>query len=318
MVTVHGHEEYLMLFSTPLRYPGGKGRMGPWIAELLRHNNISGGWYVEPYAGGCGAALFLLINGYVDRIVINDADPVIFSFWKAVTEQPDELIAKIKNTRVSMTAWRAQREILASSADHSQLDVAFATFFLNRTNRSGILAGGVIGGKGQSGDWKLGARYNKEDLIERIRVIGKLSKRISVYGLDAIDLLDTIESTLPEKSLIYLDPPYFQKGAQLYRNYYCPNDHAAIAERVAKLKVPVIVTYDNAKEISELYSSFEQVEFCLRYSTHQARPQATELLIYKNISLQSAPVLTRAKTLSPARLNKTTDVVPQSVDELTV
>lgn len=307
-----------MSFSTPLRYPGGKGRMGPWIAELLRHNNISGGWYVEPYAGGCGAALFLLIHGYVDRIVINDADPVIFSFWKAVTEQPDELIAKIKSTRVSMTAWRAQREILATAADHSQLDVAFATFFLNRTNRSGILAGGVIGGKGQNGDWKLGARYNKEDLIERIRVIGKLSKRISVYGLDAIDLLDTIEPTLPEKSLIYLDPPYFQKGAQLYRNFYDPDDHAVIAERVAKLKVPVIVTYDNAKEISALYRSFEQVEFCLRYSTHQARPQATELLIYKNLCLQSAPELTRARTLSPTRLHKTTNVVPQRIHELTV
>jgi DNA adenine methylase len=292
--------------------------MGPWIAELLRHNNISGGWYVEPYAGGCGAALFLLINGYVDRIIINDADPVIYSFWKAVTEQPDELIAKIKSTRVSMTAWRTQREILTRAMHHSLLDVAFATFFLNRTNRSGILAGGVIGGKSQSGDWKLGARYNKEDLIERIRVIGKLSKRISVYGLDAIDLLDTIEPELPEKSLIYLDPPYFQKGAQLYRNFYDPKDHATIADRVEKLRVPVIVTYDNAKEISMLYESFDQAEFSLRYSTHQARPQATELLIYKNLSLQSAPELTRARALSPTRLNKTTNVVPQRIHELTV
>lgn len=307
-----------MSFFTPLRYPGGKGRMGPWIAELMRHNNISGGWYVEPYAGGCGAALFLLIHGYVDRIVINDADPVIFSFWKTVTEQPEELIAKIKSTQVSMTAWRAQREILENAAAHCQLDIAFATFFLNRTNRSGILSGGVIGGKNQSGEWKLGARFNKDDLIERIRAIGKLSKRISVHGLDALELLDVIEPQLPAKSLIYLDPPYFQKGAQLYRNFYAPEDHAAIAERVAKLKVPVIVTYDNAKEISALYSSFKQVEFSLRYSTHQARPQATELLIYENLNLQSAPELTRGRVLSPARSHKTSDVVPKRVHELAI
>lgn len=307
-----------MSFLTPLRYPGGKGRMGPWIAELLRHNQISGGWYVEPYAGGCGAALFLLTHGYVDRIVINDADPVIFSFWKAVTEQTDELIAKIKSTRVSMTIWRAQREILATQAEHSQLDVAFAAFFLNRTNRSGILAGGVIGGKSQSGVWKLSARYNKEDLIERIRSIGKLSKRISVHGLDALDLLDLIEPQLPKKSLIYLDPPYFQKGAQLYRNFYDPEDHAMIARRVATLKVPVIVTYDKAKEISELYRSFDQVDFSLQYSTHRARPQATELLIYKNLSLKSAPELTRGRTLSPARFHKTTNVIPQGIHELSV
>ncbi|SSW68271.1 hypothetical protein AVE30378_03007 [Achromobacter veterisilvae] len=307
-----------MSFLTPLRYPGGKGRLGPWIAELLRHNKISGGWYAEPYAGGCGAALFLLIHGYVDRIIINDADPVIFSFWKAVTEQTDELIAKIKSTRVSMTAWRAQREILAAPSEHCQLDVAFAAFFLNRTNRSGILAGGVIGGKSQSGVWKLGARYNKDDLVERIRAIGKLSKRIDVYGLDALDLLDVIEPKLPEKSLVYLDPPYFQKGAQLYRNFYSPDDHAAIARRVAQLKVPVIVTYDKAQEISALYHSFDQVEFSLRYSTHTARPQATELLIYKNLSLQSRPELTRGRTLRPTRSHKASNVVPQSIHELAV
>lgn len=307
-----------MSFFTPLRYPGGKGRMGPWIAELLRHNNISGGWYVEPYAGGCGAALFLLIHGYVDRVVINDADPVIFSFWKAVTEQPEELIAKIKSTRVSMTAWRAQRQILDNAASHSLLDVAFATFFLNRTNRSGILSGGVIGGKNQSGEWKLGARFNKDDLIERIRAIGKLSKRISVYGLDALELLDVIEPQLPTKSLIYLDPPYFQKGAQLYRNFYAPEDHAAIAERVARLKAPVIVTYDNAEAIRALYRSFNQVEFSLRYSTHQARPQATELLIYKNLNLQSAPELTRSRVLSPTRSYKASNVIPQRIHELAI
>lgn len=307
-----------MSFLTPLRYPGGKGRLGPWIAELLRHNGISGGWYVEPYAGGCGAALYLLTHGYVDRIVINDADPVIFAFWKAVTEQTDELIAKIKSTRVSMTAWRRQREVLANASDHTRLDVAFATFFLNRTNRSGILSGGVIGGKSQLGEWKLGARYNKDDLTKRIHAIGKLSKRIDVYGYDAMDLLDQVESELPPKSLIYLDPPYFQKGAQLYRNFYHPEDHAAIAKRVSQLATPVIVTYDNAPEISALYQAFDQVEFSLQYSTHEARPRATELLIYKNLTLQSVPQLTRARTLRPAGADKTKDVVPEGVHELAV
>ena len=292
--------------------------MGPWIAELLRHNKISGGWYVEPYAGGCGAAIFLLAHGYVDRIVINDADPMIFSFWKAVTEQSDELIEKINSTNVSMRTWHAQREILSTAPERSQLEVAFATFFLNRTNRSGILAGGVIGGKSQSGKWKLCARYNKHDLTERIRRIGKLSKRISVYGLDALDFIDKIEPMLPEKKLIYLDPPYFQKGSQLYRNFYEPQDHAAIAKRIAMLDAPAIITYDNATEINALYQKFEQTEFNLKYSTHLARPEATELLIYKNLKIHSAPMLTRSTTLSPARPNKAANIIPQGIDELAI
>lgn len=307
-----------MTFLTPLRYPGGKGRMGPWIAELLRYNQISGGWYVEPYAGGCGAALFLLAQGYVDRIVINDADPVIYSFWKAVTEQNGELIAKIRTTQVSIETWHTQREVLRSASNHSLLDVAFAAFFLNRTNRSGILAGGVIGGKNQNGTWKLDARYNTENLIERIRTIGTLSKRIDVYGLDALEMLDIIEPQLPPKSLIYLDPPYYQKGAQLYRNFYNPEDHAAIALRIAKIKAPVIVTYDKTKEISDLYSDFQQVEFSLKYSTHHARPEATELLISNNLTLHSPPKLTRGNVLTPARLDKASNIVPQGIHELVV
>jgi len=307
-----------MSFLTPLRYPGGKGRMGPWIAELLRYNNISGGWYVEPYAGGCGAALFLLTYGYVDQIVINDADPVIFSFWKMVTEKSEELIEKIEVTSVSMETWRTQREILVVPNEHSMLDVAFAAFFLNRTNRSGILSGGVIGGQHQSGKWALNARYNKKDLISRIRSIAKLSKRICVYGLDALDLLDLIEPSMPKKSLIYLDPPYFHKGSQLYRNFYNKDDHAAIAQRVERLRVPVIVTYDNAREISDIYRSFSQVDFSLRYSTHSARPLATELLIYKNIKLHSAPELTRGRNLHPARPDEASDIVPKCVHELAI
>lgn len=305
-----------MSFITPLRYPGGKGRMGPWIAELLRHNKISGGCYVEAYAGGCGAGLFLLVHGYVDRIIINDADPVIFAFWKVVTEQPEELIEKIRSTRVSMATWRAQREVLAAWSEKTPLEVAFAAFFLNRTNRSGILAGGVIGGQSQSGHWKLGARYNKENLIERIRSIGKLSKRISVNGLDALDFLNHVEAQLPKKCLIYLDPPYFQKGAQLYRNFYGPGDHEAIAHRVASLKVPVMVTYDNAKEIRDLYRGFDQVEFTLQYSTHRARPTATELLIYRNLRLMSPPRLTRGRALGPTGDDETFQVVPERVHEL--
>lgn len=287
-----------MSFLTPLRYPGGKGRMGPWIAELLHHNKICGGCYVEPFAGGCGTALFLLIHGYVDRIIINDKDPAIFAFWKAVTDQTDDLIAKIEGAEVSMSTWHSQRDVLARPYEHTQLDVAFAVFFLNRTNRSGILSGGVIGGKDQSGTWKLGERFNKKNLIQRILTIGALSKRMSVYGMDALDLLDAIGPELPKKTLIYLDPPYFNKGEQLYRHFSSPKDHELIARRVEQLTAPVIVTYDNANEISDLYRSFAKVEFSLRYSIHSERKRATELLIYKNLRLKSAPTLTGRRTLS--------------------
>jgi DNA adenine methylase len=284
-------------FLTPLRYPGGKGRLGPWIASLLRHNNISGGWYIEPYAGGAGAAFYLLMNGYVDHIVINDSDPVIHAFWQATTSHTDRLIAKIRNTPPNMETWYKQREVVANPESYDVVEVGFAAFFLNRTNRSGILSGGVIGGKEQTGPYKLDARYNIENLISRIAKIGELSKYITVLGMDAGDMLLNASPGFPDKCLVYLDPPYYVKGAQLYRNHYKPDDHAAIADCVVSAKYPVIVTYDDCPEVRNLYKQMESVHFSLHYSTHTARPKTSEVLFFKNLSLPTPPQMTRRRHL---------------------
>lgn len=286
------------VFNTPLRYPGGKGRLGPWLAQVLRHNKISGGWYVEPYAGGAGAALYLLTHGYVERIVINDADPVIYSFWKSVTERNQALIKLIRTTPVTMKTWEKQKEILAAPENHDLLKVGFAAFFLNRTNRSGILEAGVIGGKDQTGPYKIDARYNIDALVHRIENIGNLAPRMTVLGMDALDLLMDSAPGFPKKCLVYLDPPYYVKGSQLYRNHYTHDDHAAIAYCVGRAKYPVLVTYDNSQEISDLYSGMDTQQFSLHYSTHLARPKATELLFYKNLQLPNSPTMTRGYQLT--------------------
>lgn len=305
-----------MSFYTPLRYPGGKARLGPWLAEVLRHNKISGGLYAEPYAGGAGAALYLLMRGYVDHIRINDADPVIFAFWYAATKNTKRLVKLVHETPVTMDTWHQQQEVLATADKHSPLKVGFATFFLNRTNRSGILSGGVIGGKDQNGNYGLDARFNKDELIKRIEALGSMTKSITVTCLDARDWL--VNTELPEKSLIYLDPPYYIKGSQLYRNFYKPEDHAVIATLVEKIKTPVLVTYDDEPQIRSLYRNLETTDFSLHYSTHRERPKSTEAMFYKNLSLPCSPILTRGDTLPPARTNKRRDIVPERVDELLV
>lgn len=281
-------------FVTPLRYPGGKGRLGPWLAQVMSHNDLIGGWYVEPYAGGAGVALFLLTEGFAEQIVINDADPVVYAFWRAATERPRELIERILNTPATMATWDQQKAIIETPNNHNYVDVGFAAFFLNRTNRSGILSAGVIGGKAQSGRWRLDARYNIPELCRRIAKIGGLSNQITVVNMDALDLLTDAAPGFPKKCLVYLDPPYFVKGSQLYRNHYAPDDHAVIAECVARAEYPVIVTYDDCPEIRNLYDDLRSVTFSLHYSTHAARPKASEALFYKNIDLPFDPLMTRS------------------------
>lgn len=281
-------------FTSPLRYPGGKGRLGPWLAQLMRRNRISGGWYVEPYAGGAGAAIYLLTQGYVDHIVINDLDPVVHAFWWAVLNDTDRFLDLLTETPITMDHWYRQKEIHADPDSFSPTEIGFATFFLNRTNRSGILKGGVIGGKNQDGPYSLAARFNKIDLAERIRNVASLADHISLHNEDAVDLLAGLKTELPTKSLIYLDPPYYQKGSQLYRNHYRPEDHQKIAECVATLQTPWLVTYDNCPEIQALYKAFSGVEFSLHYSTAKGRPLATELMYYGNLTMPAqGPELTR-------------------------
>ncbi|MCL6354305.1 DNA adenine methylase [Pectobacterium parmentieri] len=268
-------------FKTPLRYPGGKAKFSHHIEQVIQHNDLVGGSYAEPYAGGAGVALGLLINGLVTDIYINDIDPAIYAFWFAVINHNEKLCEMIEEASVTIENWHFQRQILLNNEEHNIIDTAFATFFLNRTNRSGILKAGVIGGKTQSGKWKLDARFNKQDLIKRIKLIGTLKDKVHVSNLDAIDFIFEKVKPLPNKKLIYLDPPYYVKGAELYRNFYQHEDHVKIAKVLEAIKSPWIVSYDNVDEIKEIYKSFRMADYSLSY-TAQDKKKGSEVIIYNN------------------------------------
>lgn len=268
----------MTIFNTPLRYPGGKGRFAPFVRDLMETNQLSGD-YLEPYAGGAAVALDLLYNDYCENIHINDFDVAVFNFWKSVTENTDSFLKLLQDTPVTIDEWHRQKTILANPQDCTQLEHGFAAFFLNRTNRSGILKGGVIGGKNQDGNYKLDARFHKENLSKRIEKIGKFKDRIKVYNQDALDLLSSVDSFLPPDSLIYLDPPYYVKGQGLYRNFYMHEDHVKIREALDKVQSKWIVSYDNCPEIKQIYSGYRQEDYELNYSAYY-KTKGSEVMIY--------------------------------------
>jgi len=278
----------MYLFS-PLRYPGGKGKLAPFLKTLFRYNNLCDGTYVEPYAGGAAIGLALLLGGYAWEIIINDIDPLVHAFWWSVLNDSESLSRKIKDTPVGMETWNRQKLVHLHPEQHSKTDIGFATFFLNRTNRSGILNAGVIGGKDQEGPYKIDARYNKEDLLERISLIAKYKGRIKLFNLDAYDLINRLLPALTPKCLLYFDPPYFNKGKLLYSNFYSKDDHARMAALIRKLSLPWVVTYDDVPEVRTLYSGEKFVDFDISYSAHLSRPRGAEIMFYRNLVLPSAP-----------------------------
>ncbi|EFS2651734.1 DNA adenine methylase [Salmonella enterica] len=266
-------------YSTPLRYPGGKGKFSYYLKRLIEANGLNDGHYVEPYAGGAGVALDLLFNEFVSRIHINDLDPAVYSFWCAAVNHTEELCSAISKIPVTIEQWEIQKKIINNIDNNSLINVALATFFLNRTNRSGILKAGVIGGKKQNGKWKLDVRFNKPDLISRIQMIGAFGSRINIHNYDAIALMDNVVKKLPKNTLLYLDPPYYHKGSGLYRNFYNHEDHVAICKKLDEVKHPWIVSYDNAEEIKEIYSAYRQEEYFLNYTAQEKR-KGSEVMIF--------------------------------------
>ncbi|GHG73543.1 DNA methyltransferase [Alishewanella longhuensis] len=264
---------------SPLRYPGGKTAIWPLVSKIITDNELSKGHYAEPYAGGGGLALSLLFKGHVHELHLNDLDRSIWSFWNAVLNRTDDFVDRIQSTDVTIEEWYRQREVQENKDIVDDFDLAFSSFFLNRTNRSGvILKAGVIGGIAQAGDYKIDCRFNKVGLVERIRRIEKYKHRIHLYNMDAVDFINESDGFLPENSIYCIDPPYFVKGSTLYTNFYEPKDHKHIADTLTALQRPWILTYDNSPHIQELYHGRRQFRFNLNYSAANKRI-GTELLI---------------------------------------
>lgn len=272
------------MFYSPLRYPGGKGKLEPFMELLIRQTGHLGGTYVEPFAGGAGIALELLEKGIVSDIVINDLDKGIYSFWRAILTETDRFINNIRNVELSIDEWNRQREIIDDCSRYSY-ELGFATFYLNRTNRSGIIKGGVIGGIEQAGNWRMDARFNREALIERIVKIASRKNHIHLYNKDVNSFIQNYLPKYQQNAFVYFDPPYFDKGKQLYLNFFSYDDHVRI-ERMINNQVNCdwVITYDDVQEIADIYQNHILKRFDLNYSAAVKR-KASEIIIFKRKSM---------------------------------
>jgi DNA adenine methylase len=264
-------------FPSPLRYPGGKSRIFPFVSRLFYENEMIGFSYAEPYAGGAGLALKLLFDEYVDKIYLNDLDQSIHAFWVAVLDHTEEICDWIMEVDLTIRRWRHYKKIHSHPADFSQLDLAKATFFLNRTNVSGVIKGGMIGGLAQQSKYNIDARFYRDESVAKIRRIAGVRHRIRLSNLDGISFIDRLDKR-KEGIFIYLDPPYFQKAAELYMNHYSSKDHERLSRHVQKLQKRWMVSYDDQDFILNLYSSQQKVRHSLaRWASNQT---GNEILIF--------------------------------------
>ena len=286
-------------FFSPLRYPGGKNKLARFISLVCKQNGING-HYVEPYAGGAAVALHLLLDGYVSKITINDIDRPIFAFWYSVLHRTENLIKLINTKPVTVKTWKKCKEVQEHIEDSTLLQLGFSTFFLNRTNRSGILDAGPIGSLHQKGEYKIDCRYNKKELISRIRRIAKYKSSIHLEHLDALELVRKIQSqSQSTNTIFYFDPPYYLKGESLYFTAYRHEDHLEVSREIAKMKnFKWLVSYDDTKPISRMYSKFRFKKYSLPHSAYKPRVGKEVLFFSHNLVL---PRIANPVALATAR-----------------
>ncbi len=255
---------------TPLRYPGGKQKLTPFIEDILNENNITGN-YVEPYAGGAGVGIELLLSKKIDHIHLNDSDFGIYAFWYSVINKTEELCRLISSASLTVEEWRLRQEIVSKCDRRKILELGFSIFYLNRCNRSGVLSAGVIGGLDQTGNYKMDVRFSRNDLIRRIETIAVFKDKISISNLDAEDFIESYIPKLSSDTLVYLDPPYYEKGSELYLNAYKKEDHSRLAKAIQrKIKKKWVLSYDGVPDIINLYSKRRHFTYDLQYTAARA------------------------------------------------
>lgn len=302
--------------NSPLRYPGGKGKLSLFVGKVLDDNGIDG-TYVEPFAGGAGIAINLLLADKVHNIVINDLDNGVYSFWNTVVKDPEYLLRKIKNVpfdyadKSSDTTpteyakyWIEIKKRFDFNHYSDPRKKAFDFFMLNRMNVSGIIKGGPVGGRSQNGKYNIAARFNKGTLINRIERIAGLSERITVTNLEAsyfCRLLSEGRYCKTENSLVFLDPPYYVQGRNLYNSFATDRIHSLVAERLLVEKTwKWILTYDEDPKIDELYPTSEvnKYEYQIAYSANKRGKYSEYLFTSKDIRADSFDNVTLHKLLS--------------------
>lgn len=279
-----------MKYYSPLRYPGGKNKVVPLFKDIIDVNGLSNCVYVEPFAGGASVALALLFEGYASKIIINDADPSIFAFWHSCLNHIDDFCRLMNETEITTDQWQKQKRIYKeqrtqamSGVDFDPMQLGFATFFLNRTNRSGILKGGIIGGHSQNGKYLIDARFNRKELEERLRRVARCSDRIELHSEDAKSFLEEHSEEWPNNTFIYCDPPYVVRGRDLYMNYFKQQDHRDLAEVILDINDKVwVTTYDVNDLILNVYEGKRIHKLVLSYSAGSHTSNSEEYIIFSD------------------------------------
>jgi DNA adenine methylase len=285
---------------SPLRYPGGKRRLVPFIAATLAANGLKPGLLAEPFAGGASVALELAATDVVERIALGDLDPNVADFWRVAFEDCDWLCGQVSSIEVNLKTWKRFK----TEEQRSARDRALACLFLNRTSFNGALHdhAGPIGGQAQTSAYDLACRFPRERLIKRLRACEQLAgagKVVFVTADDAVNVLALARTRAKRNNwslFYYLDPPFWAKSNRLYQFSFTSSDHKKLAQALRYVQEPWLLSYDVADQIKKLYEPHHALQQTVELLYTASQRAAYEELVVTNLpTLPSDTRLWRTK-----------------------
>ena len=298
-----------MKLTNPLRYPGSKASFASSVGAFVTACGYTGFEIVEPFAGSASVSIDLVSSGVCSKAILIERDPLLYAFWSAVFFDTRRLCNRINKLSIDLGTWHDLRPLLAinSPDEYELIDLAVAGLFFNRTNFSGVLHAGPIGGQQQKSVYKVNCRFNKDDLIARIRAIAKLQNRVEVIFSDALGFLETQKEAVNQNRFYYVDPPYFVQGEKLYRYSFELSQHKQLAKVLSELKAPWLLSYDRHPVIEMLYERYASSGFKFKYSSKIRKVEreflVTNIKLPKTLSMekpQSKPSAIHGRATTPA------------------
>jgi DNA adenine methylase len=254
---------------TPYRYVGSKNKMLPILMKHIDKMMVGQSNFGDVFVGG-GSVLLAVAEKYPDiQLYANDKDFWVSSFWSVVADSDVsklDALLKMLDTQPTLEHFRKLSETLTNDP----IECAYRSLFFNRVCFSGIVKrdeqgfvkSNPIGGKKQKSKWKIDCRYNVKKLKEKIVNCHKLlAGRTTVECKDFSDYEVLTKSDYP----VYADPPYYVKGTMCYSETMIANEHIALAAILNK-RDNWILSYDDCKEIRQLYGKQQIIDLAARYS----------------------------------------------------
>lgn len=250
---------------TLIRYPGAKNKLVKSILNSLPEELVvplhvsSNVHYVEPFfgSGAIGIAVMRLMHRRAS-VTVADADIGIASLWRAVKDSPYELCRRIKQYAPSVESFYELKSLDGTFTD--TVDTGFRKLALHRISVSGFgyMAGGPIGGRSQAGDYTVDCRWRPDRMVSRVERLSALFNRfdnLQILHADVFDVLESANKTTAsyEQTFVYLDPPYYEKGDQLYKHKFTPQNHEDLAAALKGADFDWAISYDDHPEIRRLY-----------------------------------------------------------------